>query len=159
MEEAVGSATVAHGWSARFQEFIPIFHEGLPFMPAKLPAAFHTAPYNDCVSVGKGCPHTGFVPTGSYFDLPAILITFILTVILVKGIRESATFNAIMVGIKLVIVLMVIGIGVFYINPANWHPFAPHGYTGVSFFGHTLLADHAEAGQPLGMFAAPPLIF
>ena len=159
LEYAVGSATVAHGWSAHFQEFIPIFHEGLSFIPAKLPAAFHTAPYNYCVNVGMGCPHTGFVPTGSYFDLPAVLITFILTIVLVKGIRESATFNAIMVAVKLVIVLMVIGIGVFLINPANWHPFAPYGYTGVSFFGHTIFGQTAQGGQPLGMFAGAAIIF
>jgi basic amino acid/polyamine antiporter, APA family len=159
LEYAVGSATVAHGWSAHFQEFIPIFHEGLPWIPAKIPAIFHTAPYNYCVSVGDGCPHTGFVPTGSWFDLPAVLITFILTIILVKGIKESASFNAVMVAVKLVIVLMVIGIGVFYINPANWHPFAPYGYTGVSFFGHTLLGETAKGGEPLGMFAGAAIIF
>src|SRR6266851_1915576 len=159
LEYAVGSATVAHGWSAHFQEFIPIFHEGLPFIPAKLPVAFHSAPFNYCVSVGSGCPHTGFVPTGSYFDLPAVLITFILTIVLVKGIKESATFNAVMVAVKLVIVLMVIGIGVFLINPANWHPFAPYGYTGVSFFGHTLFGKAAAGGEPLGMFAGAAIIF
>jgi basic amino acid/polyamine antiporter, APA family len=159
LEYAVGSATVAHGWSAHFQEFIPIFHEGLPWIPAKIPTLFHTAPFNYCVSVGAGCPHTGFVPTGSYFDLPAVLITFILTVILVKGIRESASFNAVMVGVKLIIVLMVIGIGVFFIHTANWHPFAPFGYTGVSFFGHTLFGQTAEGGQPLGMFAGAAIIF
>jgi APA family basic amino acid/polyamine antiporter len=159
LEYAVGSATVAHGWSAHFQEFIPIFHEGLPFIPAKLPVVFHSAPFNYCVSVGAGCPHTGFVPTGSYFDLPAVLITFILTIVLVKGIKESATFNAIMVAVKLVIVLMVIGIGVFLINPANWHPFAPYGYTGVSFFGHTLFGRAAPGGEPLGMFAGAAIIF
>src|ERR1700682_4879176 len=70
LEYAVGSATVAHGWSAHFQEFIPIFHEGLPWIPAKIPALFHTAPFNYCVSVGAGCPHTGFVRTDSLFDLP-----------------------------------------------------------------------------------------
>jgi len=159
LEYAVGSATVAHGWSAHFQEFIPIFHEGLAFIPAKLPEAFRTAPINYCVNVGAGCPHTGFVPTGSYFDLPAVLITFILTIVLVKGIKESATFNAIMVAIKLVIVVMVIGIGIFLINPANWHPFAPYGYTGVSFFGHTIFGKTAEGGQPLGMFAGAAIIF
>ena len=159
LEYAVGSATVAHGWSAHFQEFIPIFHEGLSFIPAKLPEAFRTAPINYCVNVGAGCPHTGFVPTGSYFDLPAVLITFILTIVLVKGIKESATFNAIMVAIKLVIVVMVIGIGVFLINPANWHPFAPYGYTGVSFFGKTLFGQTAQGGQPLGMFAGAAIIF
>jgi len=159
LEYAVGSATVAHGWSAHFQEFIPIFHEGLSFIPAKLPEAFRTAPINYCVNVGAGCPHTGFVPTGSYFDLPAVLITFILTIILVKGIKESATFNAIMVAIKLVIVVMVIGIGIFFINSANWHPFAPYGYTGVSFFGHTIFGETAQGGQPLGMFAGAAIIF
>src|SRR5207247_4535347 len=110
-------------------------------------------------SVGNGCPTTGFVPTGAYFDLPAVLITLILTVILVKGIQESATFNAVMVGIKLVIVMMVIGIGVFYVDPANWHPFAPFGYTGVSFFGHTLFGQTASGGEPLGMIAGAAIIF
>ena len=159
LEYAVGSATVAHGWSAHFQEFIPIFHEGLSWIPAKIPAIFHSAPFNYCVSVGSGCPTTGFVRTDSYFDLPAILITFILTVVLVKGIKESATFNAVMVGIKLIIVLMVIGIGIFFIKEANWHPFAPFGYTGISFFGHTLLGQTAKGGEPLGMFAGAAIIF
>src|SRR5215813_9673684 len=104
LEYAVGAATVAHGWSAHFQEFTPLFG-------FHVPDAFRTAPINYCLSAGAGCPTTGFVSTGSYFDLPAVLITFILTVILVKGIRESASFNAIMVAIKLVIVLLVIGIG------------------------------------------------
>src|SRR5437016_2187542 len=159
LEYAVGSATVAHGWSAHFQEFIPIFHQGLSWIPAKLPEHFRTAPINYCVSVGDRCPHTGFVATGSYFDLSAVLITFILTVILVKGIKESASFNALMVAVKLIIVMMVIGIGVFFIKEANWHPFAPFGYTGVSFFGHTILGQTAKGGEPLGMFAGAAIIF
>jgi APA family basic amino acid/polyamine antiporter len=164
LEYAVGSATVAHGWSAHFQEFIPIFHEGVSAIPAKLPAAISSAPFDYCVSVGKGCPHTGFVSTGSYFDLPAILITFILTVILVKGIRESATFNAIMVAVKLIIVLMVIAIGGYIVytrfGTTNWHPFAPYGYTGVSFFGKSILGDHTgPGGEPLGMIAGAAIIF
>jgi APA family basic amino acid/polyamine antiporter len=159
LEYAVGAATVAHGWSAHFQEFIPIFHEGISQIPEKIPAAFRTAPFNYCLSIGAGCAHTGFVTTGSYFDLPAILITLILTVVLVKGIQESANFNSIMVAIKLVIVLMVIGIGAFFINTANWQPFAPFGYTGVSFFGHTLFGATAKGGEPLGMIAGAAIIF
>jgi APA family basic amino acid/polyamine antiporter len=159
LEYAVGAATVAHGWSAHFQEFIPIFHEGISQIPEKIPAAFRTAPFNYCLSTGNGCPHTGFVTTGSYFDLPAILITFILTIVLVKGIQESATFNSVMVAVKLVIVLMVIGIGVFFVKSANWHPFAPFGYTGVSFFGHTLFGSTAKGGEPLGMIAGAAIIF
>src|SRR5437016_9903780 len=163
LEYAVGSATVAHGWSAHFQEFIPIFHEGLSWIPAKIPLIFHSAPVNYCVSVGAGCPHTGFVATGSYFDLPAVLITFILTIILVKGIKESASFNAFMVAIKLVIVLMVIGIGGYLIitvyGTSNWHPFAPYGYTGISFFGKSILGGRAAGGEPLGMLAGAAITF
>src|SRR2546423_5234425 len=156
LEYAVGSATVAHGWSAHFQEFTPLFN-------FKVPDVLHTAPVNYCVTVGAGCPHTGFVATGSYFDLRAVLITFVLTVILVKGIKESASFNAFMVAIKLVIVLMVIGIGGYLVytryGTANWHPFAPYGYTGLSFFGNTILGKHAAGGEPLGMFAGAAIIF
>src|SRR5499433_2168330 len=156
LEYAVGSATVAHGWSAHFQEFTPLFR-------FKVPDIIHTAPVNYCVNVGAGCPHTGFVTTGSYFDLPAVVITFVLTVVLVKGIRESASFNAFMVAVKLVIVLMVIGIGAYLLatvyGTQNWTPFAPYGYTGLSFFGNTILGKAAPGGEPLGMFAGAAIIF
>src|SRR5437899_12698946 len=61
LEYAVGSATVANGWSAHFQEFIPIFHEGLAWIPAKIPHAIHTAPINYCpnVDLAGGCPTAG----------------------------------------------------------------------------------------------------
>jgi APA family basic amino acid/polyamine antiporter len=156
LEYAVGSATVAHGWSAHFQEFTPLFGFHVPKL-------FSTAPWNYCVSVGGDCASTGFVPTGSYFDLPAVLITFILTIILVKGIKESASFNAGMVAVKLVIVLMVIVIGGWLVytryGTTNWHPFAPYGYTGISFFGHTLFGQTAAGGEPLGMIAGAAIIF
>src|SRR2546423_8150005 len=156
LEYGVGSATVAHGWSAHFQEFTPLFG-------FKIPHLFASAPFNYCLSVGGDCKTTGFVSTGSYFDLPAILITFILTIVLVKGIKESATFNSAMVAIKLVIVFMVIGIGGWLVftrfGTANWHPFAPFGYTGISFFGHTLFGKTAAGGEPLGMIAGAAIIF
>src|SRR3954463_9320665 len=148
LEYAVGSATVAHGWSAHFQEFIPLF--GLDKF---LPKILAKGPFDYCVSVGAGCPHTGFVSTAAWFDLPAVLITFILTIVLVKGIKESASFNAVMVAIKLVIVLMVIGIGGYLIltvyGTTNWHPFAPYGFTGLSFFGTTLLGSVSDSGVPV----------
>src|ERR1700747_2943785 len=58
LEYAVGAATVAHGWSAHFQEFTPLFG-------FKVPDAFRTAPVNYCLSMGPGCTTTGFVGTGS----------------------------------------------------------------------------------------------
>src|ERR1700756_4389072 len=65
LEYAVGAATVAHGWSAHFQEFTPLFG-------FKVPDAVRTAPLNYCVSAGGGCPGPGFFPTGSHLDLPAV---------------------------------------------------------------------------------------
>jgi len=146
LEYTVVSATVAHGWSAYFQDFIGIF--GL-----KVPPGLHTAPFDYSPELGR------IVSTGTVLDLPAIVITVIITAILVKGIRESASFNATMVGIKLVIVVLVIGVGAFYVNPANWHPFAPFGFTGISFFGKTIFGQSDAGGQPLGMLAGAAIIF
>jgi len=77
----------------------------------------------------------------------------------VKGIRESATFNATMVGIKVTIVLFVIAVGSFFVHPANWHPFAPFGYGGISFFGKTLFGQTSPDGTALGMLAGAATIF
>jgi APA family basic amino acid/polyamine antiporter len=146
LEYAVGSATVAHGWSHYFQDFIGIF--GI-----KLPHIFTTAPFDYDPKLGH------FVSTGAWFDLPAILIALLVTIILVKGIRESASFNAAMVGVKVAIVLLVIGVGIFYVNVDNWQPFAPYGYTGISFFGNTLFGMEGKGGEPLGMLAGAATIF
>jgi APA family basic amino acid/polyamine antiporter len=56
-------------------------------------------------------------------------------------------------------VFFVIAVGAFYVNPANWHPFAPFGLTGVSFFGKTVLGQTDAGGQPLGMLAGAAIIF
>ncbi len=146
LEYAVGSATVAHGWSHYFQDFIGI-------MGFKLPHALTTAPFDYDPALGK------LVSTGTVFDLPAVLITFVISVILVKGIRESASFNAGMVIVKLAVVFVVIIVGAFYVDPKNWEPFAPYGYTGVSFFGKTLFGQEGKGGEPLGMMAGAATIF
>jgi APA family basic amino acid/polyamine antiporter len=82
-----------------------------------------------------------------------------VTAVLVYGIRESARFNTAMVAIKLAVVFFVIGVGAFYVDPANWKPFAPFGFAGVSFFGHTLLGQTGAGGEPLGMLAGAAIIF
>src|SRR6185295_6111344 len=97
--------------------------------------------------------------TGTLLDFPAIAVTAIVTVILVRGIKESASFNTAMVVVKLAIVVLVIGLGVFYVDTRNWQPFAPYGMTGVSFFGKTLFGQSDGAGQPIGMLAGAALIF
>jgi APA family basic amino acid/polyamine antiporter len=146
LEYAVSAATVTHGASAYFQDLIGIF--GL-----KLPVALSRAPFDFDPSLGK------WYATGTLLDSPAVVVTALVTVILVIGIKESASFNAAMVVLKVAIVLMVIGVGVFYVDPANWHPFAPYGLTGVSFFGKTLFGQTDAAGQPLGMLAGGAVIF
>ncbi len=146
LEYAVGSATVAHGWSHYFQDFIGIF--GL-----HLPKTLTIAPFDYDTGAGH------FFATGSVVDLPAIVITAIVTWILVTGIRESATFNAAMVAIKVTIVLFVIAVGSFFVKAANWHPFAPFGFGGVSFFGHTVFGQTGPDGTALGMLAGAATIF
>jgi APA family basic amino acid/polyamine antiporter len=146
LEYAVGSSTVAHGWSAHFQDLLKSFGIYIPF-------AFANAPFDYNLDTGQ------FFATGAYFDVPAIVITAIITAILVYGIRESARFNAGMVIVKLAIVLFVIVVGAFYVDPANWHPFAPYGYTGISFFGHTLFGQTGASGAPIGVLAGAAIIF
>jgi APA family basic amino acid/polyamine antiporter len=146
LEYAVASGAVAHGWSHYFQDFIGIFGIHLPFVLSNTP--FDTDPATNV-----------FGATGRIVDFPALAITVIITAILVKGIRESASFNALMVGVKLVVVLIVIAVGIFYVDSRNWHPFAPFGLSGVSFFGRTLLGQTSAGGEPLGMLAGAATIF
>jgi APA family basic amino acid/polyamine antiporter len=54
---------------------------------------------------------------------------------------------------------MVIAVGILYIDPRNWRPFAPYGYSGISFFGHTLLGQAGPGGEPLGVMAGAAIIF
>src|SRR5262245_15825501 len=146
LEYAVASATVAHGWSHYFQDFIGI-------LASEWPKALGNAPIDYNPALGR------FVSTGAIMDIPAIVIAIIVTAVLVYGIRESARFNTAMVAIKLAVVFFVIGVGAFYVDPANWKPFAPFGFAGVSFFGHTLLGQTGAGGEPLGMLAGAAIIF
>src|SRR5579862_6047643 len=146
LEYAVASSTVAHGWSHYFQYFLVFFNVHLPHV-------FTNAPFDYDPASGH------LALTGTWVDLPAILITALVTVILVKGIRESATFNTAIVILKLAIVFFVIIVGARYVNPANWRPFAPFGLTGFSFFGHTLMGQTGPGGEPLGMLAGAAIVF
>lgn len=64
-------------------------------------------------------------------NLPATAITIALTVLLFVGVKESARANALMVGLKILLILAFLGIGMTHVDPANWHPFAPNGFKGV----------------------------
>ncbi len=96
----------------------------------------------------------------AYLDLPAILVALLVTAVLVKGIKESAGFNALMVGIKVAAVLFVILVGTFYINPDNWtRDFAPYGWTGITFFGIPIAGQQDAEGNPRGVLAGAAIIF
>ncbi|HXG00390.1 MAG TPA: amino acid permease [Bacteroidota bacterium] len=146
LEYAVGSATVANGWSGYFQSVMAKVGIALPQALAGPPMVYDTT-------------SGAFVATGGIINLPAVIIVAIVTAVLVKGIAESATFNASMVFLKVAAVLFVILVGSFYINPDNWTPFAPYGMSGLSFFGHSIAGQTDAGGRPLGMLAGAAIIF
>ena len=149
LEYAVSSSAVAVGWSKYFNELLKLITRGA----IKIPEFLNNAPLDYDPDKGR------IVLTGAWIDLPAMLITAVITTILVIGIKESAKFNNLMVIIKLVVVLFVIAVGAFYIDTANWVPFAPFGYTGISFFGETIMGQTDAGGKPLGMLSASAIIF
>src|SRR5438309_3808961 len=69
--------------------------------------------------------------TGAYFNIPAFLIVFVLTVLLVRGVRESAEANNVMVAIKIGAILTFLVVGGMLVHPGNWKPFAPSGFGGI----------------------------
>jgi amino acid transporter len=102
-------------------------------------------------------------------DVPALLITLSITSLIYFGIRESRNANNFMVAVKLVVILAVIVIGLFYVNPDNWSPFMPNGLTGVlsgvaavfwAFIGFDAVSTTAEECEnpqrdvPKGIFYA-----
>jgi basic amino acid/polyamine antiporter, APA family len=89
--------------------------------PAYLPLGLQDLQGRDIYSSGW---HAGF-------NIPAFLIVLLLTVVLVRGIRESARTNNIMVLVKIAAILLFIFFGLSFIHPANYHPFSPNGWSGV----------------------------
>jgi amino acid transporter len=66
----------------------------------------------------------------SHFNLPAVFLVLAVTMLLVRGVSESATVNNVIVAIKVAVILAFIGVGAFFVNPDNWQPFIPEP-TGV----------------------------
>jgi APA family basic amino acid/polyamine antiporter len=155
LEYAVGSMTVAVGWSGYFQRILAGFGMHLPAWMAAAPGTQ--------VVMADGSVATAF------FNLPAMLIVLGIMVLLVVGVRESARFNATMVAIKLVAVIFFIVVGVGYVNPANWSPFAPYGWSGImtgaavvffAYIGFDAVSTTAEEAKnpsrdlPIGIIAS-----
>ncbi len=124
IEYAMGNVAVAVSWSGYFCELLKGLGITIPaWLTTDLATALKTPGFMDAA------PHAFGVPV--VFNLPAATITLLLTWLLVIGIKESSRFNAVMVGVKLVILVFFIVVGALYVKPANWHPFSPNGWTGI----------------------------
>jgi len=146
LEYALSSATVATGWSGYFQSLLGAFGLHLPHVIAGPAVTYDPA-------LGR------LVATGALFNLPALLASALVTAVLVVGIRESAGLNTVLVIVKVAAVLFVIAVGAFFVDPRNWRPFAPYGWTGLTLFGHTVSGDVDVGGRPMGMLAGAALAF
>jgi APA family basic amino acid/polyamine antiporter len=123
LEYAMGCATVASGWSGHLSEFLEAA------AGVRLPEAIATDPFS---------------APGAWINLPAVLVTAVVAVVLILGIRESAGANAVLVGVKLAVILVVIGVGWAYVDPANW--------TGVPVEAREVPADPTAKWGLLGLF-------
>ncbi|MEG0250276.1 MAG: amino acid permease [Peptostreptococcus sp.] len=125
----LSAATVANGWTGYFAA---LFHDFGINIPAQLLKS-HSQ--------------------GGIVNLPAMLVVLLIAFILTRGSKESKAINNFMVGLKLFILLLFIVVGVFYVKPSNWTPFAPFGSSGVfagaataffAYLGFDTLATTAE---------------
>ena len=143
LEYLFAASTVSVGWSGYVVSFLKDF--GI-HIPPQFTAAWST--------VLVDIPNLGWKPLTSQItdslassgivvstlphitavlNLPAMFIIAAITVLLIVGIKESASFNNIMVMIKVFVILLFIGIGFFFVNKANWHPFIPEN---AGVWGH-----------------------
>lgn len=124
LEYAVGAATVSVGWSGTLVSILGSFG-------VILPQSLLGSPWD---------------PMPGVINLPAVLIIMVITAILIKGIQESARFNAFVVAVKITVVVAFILLGYSYINRENYTPFLPANTTGqFGDFGWTGVL--AAAGQ------------
>jgi len=114
LEYMMGATTVAVAWSGYFVKFLHLCGIDFPIWLC-----------NDMATATEKCVEAGLAAPSFAFNLPAFLITWLVTMILVKGIKEAANTNNIIVIVKIAVVLFVIIVGAFYINTDNWTPFIP----------------------------------
>jgi amino acid transporter len=148
MEYAIGNITVAISWS---DYFTGLLESGGIHLPQWIQMDYLTASngFKDAtalmqngksyenLSAGLKSAYTAWntSPTiGSFHlvaDLPALFIIILITALVYRGMKESRNASNMMVVVKLCIILLVIAVGVFYVDTENWTPFAPNGVTGV----------------------------
>ena len=137
LEYAVGAATVAIAWSEYANRVLDWFGMRIPYQ-------WSHSPFEHDINSG----------VHGFMNIPAVFILLLLTLLLIRGIKESAFVNGIIVVLKVSIVLLVIGIGWHFVNPANHTPLIPTPTTYVTPQGIT----HAYGGI-LGILGAAGVVF
>ena len=156
LEYAIGSAAVANGWSNYFVEFMRTM------LHVRLDPRLLSPPWDYDLSRGAFVLKTVHLASGevahAWFNLPAVVVTAVITLILVVGIKESAGFNAAMVLLNVGVILTIVGIGAAYVDPRHWKPFfhEQKGLGGVAegaariffaYIGFDSISTHAEEAR------------
>ena len=129
LEYAVGNVAVAISWGDYFNTLLNGF--GVQF-PAWLTTGYRTALLSSDPRIHgllDSAPRLAGVPI--LVHVPAAGIVMLITWLLLRGARESATANNIMVVIKLLALTLFVAVGATHLRAANYHPFAPNGFTGI----------------------------
>jgi APA family basic amino acid/polyamine antiporter len=129
LEYAVGNVAVAISWGDYFNTLIKGF--GIT-IPVWLTTGYRTALLSADPAIHgllQTAPHIAGIPI--ILHIPAFAIVMLITMLLLQGAKESVTANNIMVVIKLLALALFIAVGATHLHGANYHPFAPNGFTGI----------------------------
>lgn len=177
LEYAVGNVAVAIGWAGYFKNLLNGWGW---YMPGTLSEATGTKmvqlasgewqPITESITLKYGAGLESMPHVTALLNLPALLITFVITVLLIIGIKESARTNAFLVSLKLVLIGLFLYFGFPHFNPGvNWREFAPNGWHGImsgaalvffAYIGFDAVSTTAEEAKnpkrdlPIGMIAA-----
>ncbi|MBL7925166.1 MAG: amino acid permease [Bacteroidia bacterium] len=189
MEYAIGNIVVAISWSGYFSTLlahlklpfagweqgillpawsgIDYFSAKRAFMAAQAPGADALLLQSEGYRAWTSAPQFGSLRV--ILDIPALVINILITWLVYRGMKESKNAGNVMVAVKLIVVFMVIAIGAFYVEAANWDPFLPEGWMGVfagvsgvffAYIGFDAISTTAEECHdpqrdlPRGMFNA-----
>jgi basic amino acid/polyamine antiporter, APA family len=128
LEYAVGNVAVAISWGDYFKSLVG----GWISIPVWLTTGYRTALLSSNPQIHgllDTAPRVAGIPI--LINVPAFAIVALITWLLLLGVRESARANNIMVAVKLIVLALFIVMGTQHINTANYHPFAPNGFTGI----------------------------
>lgn len=133
MEYSIGNIYIAFSWSGYFTNLLESFHIHLPDWLAINYKSAHAASLANQAGEGLNAWNNAPVLGGLkiIFDLPAVIINVLITYLVYRGTKESKNFSNAMVVVKLLIIVLVIIVGCFYVDIDNWTPFMPNGFKGV----------------------------